>query len=389
MSRRPIARSPDLLRLQNEGYDIEVRGGYLLVSDIPYVNSGRVVQRGALVCKLELTDDVANKPSEHTAYWIGEHPCHSDGSKITAFENPSPPQDLGQNIFANFMFSAKADYRDYHHKVTTYVGRIEGEANKLEEASAMTFPVIPTDEDTEIFRYVDTASSRAGIGAVNDKMAGNRIAIVGLGGTGAYVLDLIAKTPVTEIHLFDGDVFSQHNAFRCPGAPSGEQLSQKPSKIQYLFEIYDRMRRGIHLHNEYLSETNVSALDDMDFVFLSLDSGPAKRVIVERLSATGKLFIDVGLGVVLNDGMLSGIVRLTTVTPQNREKAGPHISFADGNDDGNEYATNIQIAELNALNATLAVIRWKKLCGVYRDATNNFYEGYSIATGTIVTEGDE
>ena len=46
MSRRPIARSPDLLRLQNEGYDIEVRGGYLLVRDIPYVNSHRAVQRG-------------------------------------------------------------------------------------------------------------------------------------------------------------------------------------------------------------------------------------------------------------------------------------------------------------------------------------------------------
>jgi hypothetical protein len=32
------------------------------------------------------------------------------------------------------------------------------------------------------------------------------------------VLDFTAKTHVKEIHLFDGDTFFQHNAFRAPGA---------------------------------------------------------------------------------------------------------------------------------------------------------------------------
>ena len=32
-----------------------------------------------------------------------------------------------------------------------------------------------------------------------------------------------------------------------------------------------------------------------------------------------------------------------------------------------EYDRNIQIADLNALNAMLAVIRWKKLYGFYAD----------------------
>jgi hypothetical protein len=42
------------------------------------------------------------------------------------------------------------------------------------------------------------------------------------------------------------------------------------------------------------------------------------------------------------------------------------VSFEDGAD-GNEYNRNIQIADLNALNAALAVIKWKKLFGFYRD----------------------
>src|SRR6185312_412901 len=132
MSRRPIALSPDLLRLQNEGYDLDVLGGYLLVRDVPYVDSKRTVRRGILISPLDLSNDRTNKPSTHVAYWTGEHPCHSDGSKIVTFENGSPPQDLGNGIRADFTFSAKADYRDYHHKMATYIGRIAGEAAKID-----------------------------------------------------------------------------------------------------------------------------------------------------------------------------------------------------------------------------------------------------------------
>lgn len=48
MSPQLIARSKDLLQLQNEGYDIEIRAGYLLVKDVPFVNANREVKRGTL-----------------------------------------------------------------------------------------------------------------------------------------------------------------------------------------------------------------------------------------------------------------------------------------------------------------------------------------------------
>src|SRR5215210_7699322 len=113
MSRRPIALSPDLLRLQNEGYDIEIRDdGFLLVRNVPYVDSNRTVRRtGTLISKLKLSGDKTEKPDDHVAYWIGEHPCHADGSKIRSFENPSASTELGPGLRADFTFSAKADYR--------------------------------------------------------------------------------------------------------------------------------------------------------------------------------------------------------------------------------------------------------------------------------------
>ena len=103
--------------------------------------------------------------------------------------------------------------------------------------------------------------------------------------------------------------------------------------------------------------------------------------------SAGNTLVEVGMGVLKgNAGLLGGIVRVTTSTPETRVEAARHISFSD--DDGmvDEYATNIQIADLNALTASLAVGRWKRFAGFYRDARREYYCGYSIASGEIVSE---
>ena len=192
---------------------------------------------------------------------------------------------------------------------------------------------------------------------------------------------------MVEIHIFDGDVFSQHNAFRSPGAPSIEELRQKPQKVACFAELYSRMKRGIVAHDVFLDAGNVGLLDGLDFVFVCMDSGPAKRAVVEHLVRARVPFIEVGMGVTLDDGQLGGIVRTTMSTPETRDRAAPHISFAGRDGGGNEYASNIQIAELNAINAAMAVARWKKHYGVYRDSRQQVYAGYSIASGEVVSEG--
>jgi hypothetical protein len=87
MSQRPINHSVDLKRLRDEGYDLEVRSGCLLVKDIPYVNSRKEVKRGILVVKLVLADDQTGRPDTHVAYFSGEHPCNEDGSEIAKIKH--------------------------------------------------------------------------------------------------------------------------------------------------------------------------------------------------------------------------------------------------------------------------------------------------------------
>lgn len=394
MSHRLIARSKDLLALRNNGYNLEIRSGYLLIKDVPYVTSSSTVKKdGVLVSRLEtqVVDgfEATKKPEDHVTYWIGEHPCHIDGSKIRNFENPSEPQCLGDGLNVGFTFSAKASYRDYEHKMLTYLGWIVGEArNKIESMTAQTYPVYETDEeDDDVFHYIDTASSRVHIGADNEKLESQHIAIIGVGGTGSYVLDLVAKTRVAEIHIFDADRFDTHNAFRSPGAWSLAELELKKSKVDNFADIYGKIRRkGLIKHNEALTMTNVHLLIGMTFVFLCLDAGKSKRAIVDWLHQNEIPFIDVGMGIVRTQTGLQGIVRVLLSTPAKNDHVDKCVSFGMDDEVENEYATNIQIAELNALNAALAVIRWKRYLGFYREAGREHFTSYQIATGEMCNQ---
>ena len=49
-----IARSPDLSKLDAEGYVLEVEDGYLLVRDVPYVKSEGWLARGIFIVPLNL-----------------------------------------------------------------------------------------------------------------------------------------------------------------------------------------------------------------------------------------------------------------------------------------------------------------------------------------------
>lgn len=392
MSHPLINRSPDLKKLQNEGYELEIKSGFLLVKSVPYVNSRKEVQRGTLVAKLVLAGDVTTRPDDHVAYFAGEHPCNPDGTEIAQIKHVSGERTLAEGVVIQHSFSAKPKphdfYPDYHAKMATYAAILAGPAQLIDpEAKPQTFKVVePENEKRETpFNYIDTASSRAEIDVVTAKLKKlTRIAILGLGGTGSYVLDLVAKTPVWEIHLYDGDTYLQHNAFRSPGAPSLAELEAKTPKATWFKNLYSKMHSGIVDHAAYLDEGNAEELRPMDFVFVCVDSGESKKLIVEKLEEFNVPFIDVGMGVQLNDEMLAGIVRVTTSTPQKRDHLRGRVSFEDiGN---NEYNRNIQIADLNALNAALAVIKWKKLFGFYRDMRSEHHSQFHIDTNGLINE---
>jgi hypothetical protein len=389
MSQLLISHSPDLKRLRDEGYEVEVREGYLLIHNVPYVNSSREIVRGTLVSELTLRNSTTTaRPTTHVIYFSGEFPCNKDGSEITAIQHASQNQVLGSGININHSFSNKPQtgYPDYYSKVTRYADIISAPAKALDPlVSEKTFKVIPDTENAGVFQYLDTNSSRANVNRINQKLSTQRVAIVGLGGTGAYILDLIAKTPIQEIHLFDGDDFLQHNAFRSPGAASLELLNQKLKKVNYYLKMYSQMHKGIQAHDFFINHDNITALAGVSFVFICVDKNSARKTLVTYLIEKGIPFIDVGLGVLPVDDCLVGTVRCTAVTNIKNDHLFKRVSSSDSDID-DAYSTNIQIADLNALNAALAVIKWKKFCGFYQDLENEHHSTYSINVAQLINE---
>lgn len=389
MSQKLVDRNSDLARLRNEGYSVDVRDGHLVVSDIPYVDAQRRIQRGVLVSELTLLGDRTQQPSTHVIRFAGEFPCTNDGVPIDAIRNQSQRQQVASGLFVDHAFSSKPKagvYKDYYEKVRTYADILVGYAQAIDPTASPLFvrPLVNTEDDGA-FQYIDTASSRAGIALLTQKLKASKVAIVGLGGTGSYLLDLIAKVPVAEIHLFDGDRFFQHNAFRAPGAPSGEDLEKGMAKVDYFRSIYSRMHRGLVAHPNFVGQSDLNFMQTMDFVFICMDSGPTKRILIEALHAADKPFIDVGMGIELAEDVLTGIARVTTSTPGHRKHVWDCVSCAD-NAAENIYSRNIQIAEMNALNAALAVIQWKKLCGFYFDPSPSFNTTYVISTNRLLRD---
>ena len=392
MSRQLISRNADLKALQDDGYEVAIQAGHLVLRNVPYVNAQKQVKRGALISVLELSGDATVKPSDHKALFAGEHPCDKNGNRLKQLAHSSNRSQLGSGLTADHSFSAKPKdgngYLDYHHKMQTYTEMISAPARAIDpNATARTY-IVPPDEDAPdpVFNYLDSASTRARIGAITEKLSLGKVGIIGLGGSGSYVLDLISKTPVREIHLFDGDDFLQHNAFRSPGAPSLDTLRERPKKVDHFAGLYAPMRKGIVPHPVPIEEDNRDLLDDMDFVFLCVDAGELKRPIVEKLETDGVPFVDVGMGIYEVDGKLAGVLRVTASTPEKRDHLNRHVSF-NGGGANDVYAQNIQIADLNALNATLAVIKWKKVFGFYANFENEHASNYTI-DGNMITNSE-
>lgn len=387
MSHQPTVLKPDIQRLVDEGYETSIHRQHVLVESVPYVTPTGEISLGTIVC--DYSDE--SRPRDHTVWFKGETPCTSQGRPLSQVINHSNFQTLFDLFEVNHYLSNKPcsvpDFPgDYYVKMKHYIDILGAQAKAIDsDADARTGRVIESRNDDSVFRYGDTASARAGIVAISQKLNLSRIAIVGLGGTGGYILDQVAKAPVNEIHLFDRDDFKRHNAFRAPGAASLEELRKNPKKVDYFYRVYNAIRTGIVCHPYHLDENNIGELGDFDFVFVSVDDGLSRKLICNYLKGAGIPFIDVGMGLKKENGMMSisGQCRATLCTPAKHDHMDAYVDMHDNREEA-LYASNIQVADINALNAMLAVIRWKQYFGFYTDSERAHNLSFAIGFQSLV-----
>jgi len=385
-----VSHNPDLKLLVEKGYAVAIDGGYLLVRDIPYLDSTKALQWGAFVAKLVFTDTEHFQQDDHQVFFAGSVPHGLDGRLIPNLGGGAVQIELSainQDVKVERSFSNKPKatgaFANFFEKIESYVTIVAGPAMELHNVTPYTFRVVESMPDS-VFKIHDTLSSRAEITDLAKTVSEDVVAVIGLGGTGSYVLDMLVKTPIREIRGFDGDMFHVHNAFRSPGQLNLADLGQ--SKAAVYNHRYDSLRHGLVLKAERIDETNAELLDGVTFAFVCIDSGTARAEIFELLAKQEIPFIDVGMGLQRKNGSINGMLRTTFFSAQTARETIDR-GFAPLSDDAeNIYKSNIQIAELNALNACLAVIKYKQLRGFYYEEEPLVHQLFEIGDMKIVGE---
>jgi ThiF family len=363
MSNPPTGPEDQIASLLADGYDIVLESGHLVARRLPYIGPSGVRTDGRLVLPIDDTGGLVTDASgDHRIWFAGGEPRDERGTALGS----QGPHAFGDGETADYLMSFKprsGNYLDLHEKIRHYAHILRDAARHIDptvvDTPGAAFQVV---EDGLPLVYRDTNTTRAGLTTLNNLYRGHTIAIVGVGGTGSYILDQVAKTWVDRIILIDGDEFKNHNAYRAPGAAAQDVLQANRKKAEYFAHEYSRMHTGITAYPVSLTSDNLHLLEGATFVFLAAADADERPEIMRWLRDRGVPFIDVGMSFREGEGGLTGMAKVTTYLPGDDVALPTKPTVAPGADD---YSSNVQVAELNALNAILAVIRWKRHLGFY------------------------
>lgn len=394
MYQKLASHNDDIRRLVEKGYAVGFDSSYLIIRDIPYLDSQRNLQNGAFVAKLVFTDQVHVVQEDHQVFFAGSAPCNVDGSLITNMNDRATGLALGpgaSDIVVQRQLSNKptkngvlAGFADFFDKIESYAGIISGPATELYGATPYTFRATRDEREGSVFKFNDTLTSRAEITELSSKFSDEVVAIIGLGGTGAYVLDFLVKAPVREIRGFDVDAYHVHNAYRSPGKL--EERDFQRSKAEVYQERYENFRHGLKLQAKFVDVESYEDLRGVTFAFVCVDKGSSRAAIFNVLTSLGIPFIDVGMGLNRKTGLLNGMLRATLYDIKHASDVFK-LGLSELSDPPeNLYRTNIQIGELNALNAALAVIKYKQVKGFYHEEAPTFHTLFEVGDLKTVSE---
>ncbi len=313
-------------------------------------------------------DELTVRQDDHQIYFAGSVPHGLNGQPIPNLGGGPITIPLNKtDIVVQRSFSNKpttgSGFLDFFEKINHYTTIISGPAMEQHGANPFTFQV-DTDVITDsVFNHQDTLTSRAEIADIASVFKDEIVAVIGLGGTGSYLLDFLVKTRIKEIRAFDGDDYHVHNTYRSPGRLTNTELGKSKAEVYKL--RYKNFRKGLSTHARHVDDTSQKDLEGVTFAFICVDKGSARSQIFDLLIKLKIPFIDVGMGLERNGQVLSGMLRVTYY-PIERAGEIRNLDLAETSDDPeNLYRSNIQISELNALNASLATILYKKIKNFY------------------------
>lgn len=368
----------DLVRqeAQRRGWTIEVHPNRVSVGGVPYRKKGG--QTGTCQISIETEDDLSMRAPENSGG--APHAARLSGvDEGHAYQANGEP--VGNVLWTDgtkeCVISIKRDDGEYlngWHALLVYTatvaGEVRGEARERIE---------------KIFRFEIAGQNARDMQDWRDRARGQRIGIVGLGGVGLWILDLMSKTDVKEIRIWDGDKIEGRNLVRAPGWAGQDAIGR--NKAEYFGEHYGRMRAGVTTYGQYWHSGDPDdTLEGLDFVFVAVDKVETRTGLCEKLEEKRVPFIDVGMGIERREERVRGSCQVFfSGEDPSRWRIG--IPTAEGAGEQDYY--ELQLADLGALNAALAVGIWRRHIGQYEEEEKDWLIRYWIDNNDLLKKTEQ
>ena len=369
----------DLLRQEAErrGWTIEVHQNRISVGEVPYRKKDG--EAGRCQVSVETEDDGLSMKAPDN----GRGAIHA--ARLSGVEKGCAYQATGEPV-GNVLWSDNAreciisikrddgEYVDGWHALAVYTVRVAGEVGVEER-----------EHIEKIFKFPIAGEDARDIQLWRDRARGQQIGIVGLGGVGLWILDLMSKTDVRELKIWDGDKIEGRNLVRAPGWASQDAIGK--NKADYFGEQYGRIRTGISIRGQYWHSDNPDdTFDGLDFVFVAVDKTETRTALCERLEDNGIPFIDVGMGIERQEERVRGSCQVFFSGEEpGRWRIG--IPTAEGAGEQDYHA--LQLADLGALNAALAVGIWRRHIGQYEEEKKDWLVRYRIENNDLLKKTEQ
>ncbi len=210
------------------------------------------------------------------------------------------------------------------------------------------------------------------------------VAIVGLGGVGAWIADFVVKADPREVHGWDYDCIEPKNILRMPGGIDPDLWIGRP-KADWFQETYSLIHTNAHGHNVKVLPTNwQEVIEKFTFAFVAVDDAHDRMMVCDALADAEIPFVVVGLSLVRKDKRVKVSMRIVTayVGVSSWREAIPQVGQAGQDDYG-----SLDLPDVYSMAAGWAIQSWRKMRGQFWQKKREECLNYSASDQSLIVRG--
>ena len=209
-----------------------------------------------------------------------------------------------------------------------------------------------------------------------DLVAQEHVAIIGLGGVGAWIADFVVKADPREVHGWDYDCIEPKNILRMPGGLNPNVWIGRP-KADWFQQTYSLIHTNVHGHNVKVVPENVQEVTEKTtFAFIAVDDADDRMMVCDTLANAKIPFVVVGLSLLREDKRVKVSMRIVTshVGESSWRGAIPQVGQAGQDDYG-----SLDLPDVYSMAAGWTIQSWRKMRGQFQQKKREECLDYSAS----------